>query len=400
MRDLKRRDTKLQGLKRRETKCLIRLSLKRAVPALLLLGSFFASPGVEARAADWAQAVTLYQKGDYRAALGEFQAVIKDQPDAAGAWYYIGICEFKLKRYKQAELPLSHAIDLLEVQSPGSEDISGAWYTIGFSHYLVGEFDKAVDSLKNYIDIQAKAGRKIDANARRALGRSYFFLDRYDEAMPLLAEAKPGDVSSDQAGDANADSYYIGAIYFKKGDDDRAVKSLQTALEAKPGDVAAMDLLAESLIRKAQSPKTSSANEYWLKAAECGENLKKLSDDLTTASILGRAYFGARDFEKALPSIEKVAKAKPDDGQWWLYYGIALSRTGQTRKAEEALEMTIQLTPNSIPALSELAYVYESNKQYDQALRVYEKAYAAGGSADASIKQSIDRVRALGSPQH
>jgi tetratricopeptide (TPR) repeat protein len=65
----------------------------------------------------------------------------------------------------------------------------------------------------------------------------------------------------------------------------------------------------------------------------------------------------------------------------------------------EALEITIQITPDSIPALSELAYVYESDKQYQQALRVYEKAYAASGSNDPSIKQSIDRVRALASQQ-
>ena len=59
--------------------------------------------------------------------------------------------------------------------------------------------------------------------------------------------------------------------------------------------------------------------------------------------------------------------------------------------------VVVQLAPDLVPALNELGYVYENDKQYQQALRIYEKAYAAGGSTDASLKQSIDRVRALAS---
>jgi tetratricopeptide (TPR) repeat protein len=63
----------------------------------------------------------------------------------------------------------------------------------------------------------------------------------------------------------------------------------------------------------------------------------------------------------------------------------------------EALEIAIQLVPDSVPALSELAYIYESDKQYQQALRIYEKAYAI--TNDPAIKQSIDRVKALAAQQ-
>ena len=63
----------------------------------------------------------------------------------------------------------------------------------------------------------------------------------------------------------------------------------------------------------------------------------------------------------------------------------------------EALEITIQLMPDSVAALAELGYVYESDKQYQQALRIYEKAYAA--TSDPQIKESIERVRALAAQQ-
>ena len=346
-------------------------------------------------ASDWERGVALYNKGDYRTALAEFQDIIRERPDAAGAWYYIGLCEFKMKRYGRVKLPLSRAIDLLEVQSADSADIAGAWYTIGISHYLLSEYDKAVDPLKRYLELTAKAKREVDQGARAALGRAYFYLDRYDEALPLLAGGKAAGDKARESGATSA--YYLGAIYYKREDDDRAIPALREAASANPSDAAILDLLAESLMRKARNSAAAAAVPVWNEAAQVGEKLRAIRDDLKTANILGRAYLGARNFDKAVTPLEKLAKANTDNGQAWLYYGIALSRSGKLRKAMEALEITIQLIPESVPALSELAYVYESDKQYQQALRIYEKAYAA--TNDAAIKESIERVKVLASQQ-
>jgi tetratricopeptide (TPR) repeat protein len=349
---------------------------------------------VTARASDWERSVALYNKGDYGAALAEFQDVIAERPDAAGAWYYIGLCEYNLKHYDRVETPMTRAIDLMEVQSPSSAEIAGAWYTIGISHYIAGRYDKAVEPLKRYIDLNTKAKREIDATARTALGRAYYQLERFDEAEAAFAAANGKSSSAEKSKEAGANYYYLGAIYFKREDDDRAIAALREAVKANPEEVAAMDLLAESLIRKARK---TNANALWLEAAEVGEKLRARRDDEKTANILGRAYFAARQFDKAVAPLEKIARANTDNGQAWLLYGIALSRSGQMRKAMEALEITLQLLPDSVAALSELGYVYESDKQYQQALRIYERAFATTG--DPAIKASVERVRALASQQ-
>ncbi|HKS41069.1 MAG TPA: tetratricopeptide repeat protein [Blastocatellia bacterium] len=363
----------------------MRQAINRVNAAVLFIILF----AVAALASDWERSVALYNKGDYRAALAEFQDIAGERPDAAGAWYYIGLCEYKLKRYERVQTPLSRAIDLLEIQSPASPDIAGAWYTIGISNYLLSHYDKAIEPLKRYIELTQKAKRDVDPLARTALGRAYFHLERYDEATPLLA-----DKSSAAAKDGGANYYYLGAIHFKREDDDRAITALREAIKANAEDAAALELLAESLMRKARKANLNSA---WLEAIDVSERLRVIHDDQKAASLSGRAYLGARQFDKAVAPFEKVAKANTDNGQAWLYYGIALSRSGQMRKAMEALEITIQLLPDSIAALSELGYVYESDKQYQQALRIYEKAYAA--TNDAAIKASIERVRALASQQ-
>ena len=359
--------------------------IKRVLTTALLVIIVAAS----ALASDWDRSVSLYNKGDYRAALAEFQDVVRERPDAAGAWYYIGLCEFKLKRYDRVELPLSHAIDLLEIQSPASAEIAGAWYTIGLSHYLANHYDKAIEPLKRYMELTSKAKRDPDPAARATLARAYFFLERYDEALPLL-----GASAAEKSKETASNAYYLGAIYFKREDDDRAIPLLRDAIKANAEDEAAMNMLAESLMRKARKSNSAAA---WAEAAEVGERLRAIRDDQQAASILGRAYLGGRQFDKAVAPLEKIARSNTDNGQAWLYYGIALSRSGQMRKAMEALEMTIQMMPDSVPALSELAYVYESDKQYQQALRIYEKAYAA--TNDPAMKANVERVRALASQQ-
>ena len=359
-------------------KSLIRFQLL----ALFILLFFSNCP-----AADWEHGVALYNKGDYRPALSEFQDIVSHRPDSAGAWYYIGLCEFKLKRYKKVELPLLHAIDLLSIQSPGSPELEGAWYTIGFSYYLLEEHEKAIGPFKQYLSLVSKNGRTTDPSARRALGRSYYSLGLYDDAAPLLAANNP-----DKSADSAADSFYLGAIYYKRGEDDKAIIALRDAAAGKPDDPAALELLAECLMRKAR---VAGSVVLWSEAAQTGEKLKSIRDDLRTANVLGRAYLGAQQFDKAAGSFGKLAAANPEDGQIWTYYGIALSRSGQTRHAIDILEKTIEKSPQPSAAYYELAYIYESSKQYEQALRVYEKAQSVIGEKDPTIKQSIERLKAL-----
>jgi tetratricopeptide (TPR) repeat protein len=356
--------------------------LRKAIALVLLLP-------IAAAAADWERAVALYNKGEYKAALAEFQDVALAKPDTAGAWYYIGLCEFKLQRFNRVETPISRAIDLLQVQSPASSDLEGAYYALGFSMYLAGNYEKAAEVLKLYSDLARKSGRPIDSSARRALGRASYFLERYDDALTLLAESA---AAKDQPKESASDFYYIGAIHVKRESDDRAIPALREAVKLNPEEPAAIELLAESLMRRAQK---AGSTADWTEAAELGQKLVAARDDLRSASVSGRAHLGAKRFEKAVPPLEKLARANREDAQAWLYYGVALSRSGQLRKAMEALEIAIQIAPSSLPALLELGFVYETDKQYQQARRVYEKADQVSGSSDPSIKQSIERVRLL-----
>src|SRR5262245_8309665 len=135
--------------------------MRQAIQRVRLAFILIIIVATQAVASDWGRSVALYNKGDYRRALAEFQDIIHEQPDAAGAWYYIGLCEYKLKRYERVETPLARAIELLEIQSPASAEIASGWYTIGLAHYLLSHYDKALQPLKRYIELTEKARREV-----------------------------------------------------------------------------------------------------------------------------------------------------------------------------------------------------------------------------------------------
>ena len=148
-------------------------------------------------------------------------------------------------------------------------------------------------------------------------------------------------------------------------------------------------------MRKAR--KTNS-DARWLDAAEVGEKLRAVRDDLKTANILGRAYLGAKQVHKRRDLARKAS-----EGESRQRTGLALlwNFVIAQRAVEEGDGSARDHNPVdagfSRRAYRSLRYVYETDKQYQQALRIYEKAFAASG--DAAIKASIERVRALSSQQ-
>jgi len=315
---------------------------------------------------DWQRAVSLYQQGKYRDALAEFQAVVKEYPDFSDAYKFIGFCYVNLN-----------------------------------------EYEHAIEALKKTLELKQKE-QKTDPETRGVLGQSYYFLKSYSEAVPHLSAAaeqqvkdlnQPSLTPQQKAGlqaAAARNYYYLGASQFVLNKDDETIDALKKAIELYPKDsrspdfLGALELLSQTYTRKATAAQDSQA---FAEAVKVGEQLQSLRDDARTALVLGNAYLGIRDFEKAATALKKAADANPDNGPIWFNYGLALSRSKQWALAEVALEKAAQLVPNNVGLLNELGFVYESNQKYTEALNAYQRAYEASGRTNASILESINRVK-------
>jgi tetratricopeptide (TPR) repeat protein len=344
-----------------------------AVVALIL------ASGPSALAQDWDRGVSLFNQKQYRPAIREFHAVLKANPDAWQSWYYIGASHFGLQSYDDA-------IDAFQnyIKSAEKDDKAQATghYFIGMSHYQAKRYDKAITALTRYVAVSDKIQQKVDTTARAALGRSYIFTNRFNEAIPVLTA-----VAAEMKTNAT-NYYYIGFAQNKLGRADQAIAALNQSLAIDPKDADSLTLLAD--IHLSQVRQNPAAAKQLISV---GERLITIRDDERAWGLLGQAYLIDKQYPKAAPLLDKFARAHAESGAAWHNLGIALSRSSQWKPAAEALEKTIKLAPTNTAALLELGYVYESDKQYDKALAAYQRVYEASGQRDETARAGIDRVK-------
>ena len=347
-----------------------------AAVAVLALTLASATP---AMSQDWDRAVSLFNQKQYRPAIREFHAVLKANPDAWQSWYYIGASHFGLQSYEDA-------IDAFQsyVKSAEKDEKAQAtgYYFIGMSNYQTKQYDKAIPALTRYVTLSEKIQQKVDTTARAALGRSYIFTNRFNEAIPILTTA-----AAEMKTNAT-NYYYIGFAQNKLGRPDQAITALNQSLSIDPKDADSLTLLADIYFSQVrQNPAIAK------QLISTGERLIAVRDDERAWGLLGQAYLIDKQYAKAAPLLDKFAKAHAESAGAWYNLGVALSRSSQWKPAAEALEKTIKLAPTNTAASLELGYVYESDKQYDKALAVYQRVYDASGQKDETARAGIERVK-------
>ena len=148
--------------------------------SLLLIG---AGPAL----AGWDEGVAAFTSKNYQAAAGEFQALVKQNPDGYRGHYMLGLSLEKLKRKEEALHHLRKAYDL------------------------------------NPNDLSIKV----------ALGRAYFYVRRYSDVTKLLGSV---DASSLPAAQQVAFYQIRGQSKFKSGNTEGAAADFRQLTKLRPDD--------------------------------------------------------------------------------------------------------------------------------------------------------------------
>ena len=288
-----------------------------------------------------------------------------------------GVSHFKQQQYRQAISDFQKVAD-------GHPDFANTYYYMGLSHFRLKEYGKSIVALVRYLELAEKDGGKADPAARAVLGRAYFLTDDNQKAITTLT------VATQTVTDDPVNFYYLGVAYQRVNQTDKAMEAFDRALKLNPKDPFTLDQMTRLMLSKAIA---SGSAADWQAAITRAEQLRLVRDDAATALLLGSAYLGAGEFQKASVHLAKVVEANPQDANGWFNYGLSLSRSKQFPKAETALVKATTLDATNADAFAELGFVEESQKKYKEALDAYTKANTL--KPNPQLQESIDRVKTV-----
>jgi tetratricopeptide (TPR) repeat protein len=344
-----------------------------AALAILALGS------AAAASAGWDEGVAAFQAKNYQQAAVEFQEVVEQQPDLYQGHYMLGQSLAAQKKMQDALPHLRKAYDL-NPNDLGVQMVLGKAYTDSRRYAdavsVLGKVDASKLPGKNRVALHqmlAKAYEKT-GDERRMRG-----------ALKSAADADPN----------NADlRYAYGAAAFNAGDVEGAIAALAKAVQLDAGDAKKQKTYAQALLRKGRTTNSAATKaDAYKKASAALVRVVAKDDSYDNLIMLAGAQLGAKQYDPALSSLERAAGKNSNDWLPQYYMGQAHTQKEQFRSAEEKLKEALGKAgknEDKVTIYSQLGYVYEKQKRYDNAIAAYRSAGNDAGVKRAEENKATD----------
>ena len=171
-------------------------------------------------AGDFAKGVEAYNKGDNAAAAAAFEAAMAKAPDLPEIRVNLALAYFKLQRTADAVAQLEKAASL----APGNQAVQ---FQLGGAYVEMQSLDKAMAAFEKGLEIKSDATDPLVWEAIVTLGAVYFAKGDAEKATAQYEKAlaaKPG---------APAPAMGLGKVYFSKNDVARALQLFEQVAAQK-----------------------------------------------------------------------------------------------------------------------------------------------------------------------
>jgi TonB family protein len=194
--------------------------------------------------------------------------------------------------------------------------------------------------------------------------------------------------------------FKLGRKLYRKGQTERAIEELYTALSVKETYFEAQLLLARSLL-DAQRPREAVGMLRGVDAIERGK--------VSYHKMLGQAYYQSNRLREASQSLSyAIAEASREDHELHYYLGLVELRRGNALKAINEAKHALEISPRYWPARKLLSDAYLNNKdtalaaeqltRYLRSVRDRDKAAALRKRLKAI--ESLSRAKSEGSVEN
>jgi tetratricopeptide (TPR) repeat protein len=258
-------------------------------------------------------------RGEFASALTHYQQAEHWDPAVPGLNKNLGVSAFKIGNYPEAVRGLSAALQ----QNPESAPLRGM---LGMSYFAT---DKYADAAKTFASLGTRGMQ--DSAVGYAWAASLARTGDLKQASEVLVEY-------DKANLPDSTLLLVGQLWIEIGDYERAVTTLQRALQANPSLPKAHYYEGLANLRAEKWPEA---------AAEFKAELAMVSNDPDARYNLGFVYLQQAKVADAETLFREVIAARPDYANAQYQLGKILLEQGQIKDAIGHLEAAARLTPQT-----------------------------------------------------
>lgn len=217
---------------------------------------------------------------------------------------------------------------------PKSELSNDDSLNLGKTYIKLGRYNDAIKTLK-----ALENGNNLEV--KTLLANAYFHLDRYAEAKPLLDNNWEQIIKDKRADDITM----RGMIYFHEKENDKAIETLEKALEVKPDNIPAANGLSRVYAAKGDTEK---AEEYLAKVQQMFDTLT--AEERRKTNLVEKIYklqeaYKAKRFQEVISLVNEVlpqADAKNKAALYQYLYN-SYQALGMQKEAQETLAKAKQI---------------------------------------------------------
>lgn len=257
------------------------------------------------------------QKGEDKSALTEFEACVRLNPNYYPVYYRMGEIHLKQQNYTAA----LQAFDT-------ARNLNRKWeypqYGIGLVYFAQGEMDRAREMFENITQQKKKF-----APAYFKLGQVLATQGFFDDALEEYAK---GSKYQDYSGQM---LHELAVIFTEKGNTDGAIQLYQRTIAAEPTHAQSHFALGEIFYTNGN---TETALHHYQQALSLTPSLKD-----TFYEPLEPYFAGLMTPDQVMPILEKAMFVLPDDPRSYFYAGAVEADAGNTEKAIQHYEKTLEI---------------------------------------------------------
>jgi len=228
---------------------------------------------------------------------------------------------------------------------------------------------RVVPRLRILAAILAVAGVATAADSQLAAARKLYNSTDFEQSLKVLQGIQPKDGPVYEL---------MGRDYYMQGDYRRATESLEKAFAMEPSNAEYALWLGRAWGRRAEtsSPFTapmhaSKARQYFEKSVQLNPSNLDAQSDLFEYYLEAPGFLGG-GLDRAQATAERMTQISPADGQW--AEAKLAEKRKESRSAEAHLRRAVELAPQQVGKLIELAHFLSKQGRYQEADQNFERA--------------------------